>query len=85
MTIEMWENEGGFVYEDDSRETRTLVQPVRVDYLCEECNLPMSLPDVAMSWGYATEHRCSNGHMEMLSKNYPYIEYKEISGDSSVF
>lgn len=66
------------MYEDDSREVRTVVQPVRVDYLCEECNLPMSMPDVAQSWGYATEHRCQNGHMNMLNKTYPHIEYREV-------
>lgn len=78
MTIEMWESEGGFVYEDESREVETFVKPVRIDYLCEECNLPMKMPDVAISWDYATEHRCENGHREMLYKKYPYIEYREI-------
>jgi hypothetical protein len=67
------------MYEDVFREIRTPVQPVRVDYSCEECGLPMSMPDVAISWGnFGTEHRCENSHMEMLSKTYPYIEYKDV-------
>lgn len=61
-------------------EYRTPVQPVRVDAICEKCGtgyMRRTMGELHIP-PRAIPHAClSCGHEALLSRQYPYIEFKE--------
>ena len=77
MSIETWENEGGYM---PKKEVVTV--PVSVTYECDECGEEMTCNSVLTSMPPIYVHGCKNGHRMNSDKQYPRIEHREIPGGS---
>lgn len=61
-------------------EVRQPIQPVQIDYLCDECGEPMRATGIHQPVNPPRiQHKCLNDHEQWFSgKQYPIIEWVEI-------
>ena len=66
---------------ESQQERRTVLVPVRVEYLCHKCGEPVCNDGERDRWG-KFHHYCFKCNESLsLDKSYPYVEYQEAKGE----